>query len=394
MPVVNSRNLSSLSHILGKDRCKVTRRRINRNVDQSMSTRRKSAASMFPPDHDRLSQLAEKFSIDVLQNHMLQRAASRHGLTKSIYYYNNTFTTLSLLAGEAVRRRTAASWGRQEDQPRRESQGQILSSETEESEAHLVVIKNRDDTDELTIKILLFQLPWPRSTTSRTTRMRSEVAAVASLEEASWRWTWRTRSFRAGGPRTWRTRLRRRGWWCRTWWCTAARTSTRTSTWFLRQSLPAHVSSRYTDMVISIVKYIIHSEHPHIGRCDDALPQLQPESKQALRVLRLRPQRRRGRRRKRRRRRIILGSKESSSEESQRNRSWIQRNGQNHQGNNNKPLIWDLKCTDFLLFPQMMGEKQKEDEQINEILKDWKMLAQKADYVLFWIFFIITTFTR
>ncbi len=46
-----------------------------------------------------------------------------------------------------------------------------------------------------------------------------------------------------------------------------------------------------------------------------------------------------------------------------------------------------------LLF-QMMGDKQKEDEQINEILKDWKMLAQKADFVLFWIFFIITTFTR
>ena len=42
----------------------------------------------------------------------------------------------------------------------------------------------------------------------------------------------------------------------------------------------------------------------------------------------------------------------------------------------------------------MMGDKQKEDEQINEILKDWKMLAQKADFVLFWIFFIITTFTR
>jgi hypothetical protein len=42
-----------------------------------MSTRRRrSAASVFPPD-DRLSQLAEKFSVDMLQNHMLQRAASR-----------------------------------------------------------------------------------------------------------------------------------------------------------------------------------------------------------------------------------------------------------------------------------------------------------------------------
>ena len=30
---------------------------------------------------------------------------------------------------------------------------------------------------------------------------------------------------------------------------------------------------------------------------------------------------------------------------------------------------------------------------INKILKDWKMLAQKIDYVLFWIFLAITSLT-
>ena len=42
----------------------------------------------------------------------------------------------------------------------------------------------------------------------------------------------------------------------------------------------------------------------------------------------------------------------------------------------------------------MMGDKQKEDEHINEVLRDWKLLAQKADYFLFWVFFTITTVTR
>ena len=42
---------------------------------------------------------------------------------------------------------------------------------------------------------------------------------------------------------------------------------------------------------------------------------------------------------------------------------------------------------------EMMAEKQKEDDQINEILKDWKILAQKVDYFLFWIFLTITSFT-
>ena len=42
----------------------------------------------------------------------------------------------------------------------------------------------------------------------------------------------------------------------------------------------------------------------------------------------------------------------------------------------------------------MMGDKQKEDEHINEVLRDWKLLAQKADYFLFWVFFTITTITR
>ena len=43
---------------------------------------------------------------------------------------------------------------------------------------------------------------------------------------------------------------------------------------------------------------------------------------------------------------------------------------------------------------KMMGDKQKEDEHINEVLRDWKLLAQKADYFLFWVFFTITTITR
>ena len=42
---------------------------------------------------------------------------------------------------------------------------------------------------------------------------------------------------------------------------------------------------------------------------------------------------------------------------------------------------------------EMMAEKQKEDDKINEILKDWKILAQKVDYFLFWIFLTITSFT-
>jgi len=41
----------------------------------------------------------------------------------------------------------------------------------------------------------------------------------------------------------------------------------------------------------------------------------------------------------------------------------------------------------------MMADKQKEDDQLNEILKDWKMLAQKVDYFLFWVFLIVTSFT-
>ena len=42
----------------------------------------------------------------------------------------------------------------------------------------------------------------------------------------------------------------------------------------------------------------------------------------------------------------------------------------------------------------MMGDKQKEDEHINEVLRDWKLPAQKADYFLFWVFFTITSITR
>ena len=50
------------------------KRRFNRNVDQSMSTRRKSASNLGMPGDDRLSQIAEKFSMDMFQ---MQRAASR-----------------------------------------------------------------------------------------------------------------------------------------------------------------------------------------------------------------------------------------------------------------------------------------------------------------------------
>ena len=62
------------SYILGKPRHLVYKRRFNRNVDQSMSTRRKSASNLGMPGDDRLSQIAEKFSMDMFQ---MQRAASR-----------------------------------------------------------------------------------------------------------------------------------------------------------------------------------------------------------------------------------------------------------------------------------------------------------------------------
>ena len=64
----------SCSYILGKPRHLVYKRRFNRNVDQSMSTRRKSASNVGMPGDDRLSQIAEKFSMDMFQ---MQRAASR-----------------------------------------------------------------------------------------------------------------------------------------------------------------------------------------------------------------------------------------------------------------------------------------------------------------------------
>lgn len=42
---------------------------------------------------------------------------------------------------------------------------------------------------------------------------------------------------------------------------------------------------------------------------------------------------------------------------------------------------------------KLMAAKQKEDDQVNEILRDWKMLAQKLDYFLFWVFLTITSMT-
>ena len=59
---------------MGKPRHLVYKRRFNRNVDQSISTRRKSASNLGMPGDDRLSQIAEKFSMDMFQ---MQRAASR-----------------------------------------------------------------------------------------------------------------------------------------------------------------------------------------------------------------------------------------------------------------------------------------------------------------------------
>ena len=38
-----------------------------------------------------------------------------------------------------------------------------------------------------------------------------------------------------------------------------------------------------------------------------------------------------------------------------------------------------------------INEKHREDEEINAILQDWKLLAQKVDYILFWIFLALTT---
>ena len=39
----------------------------------------------------------------------------------------------------------------------------------------------------------------------------------------------------------------------------------------------------------------------------------------------------------------------------------------------------------------MMADKNRDEETINQILQDWKLLAQKVDYVLFWIFLFMTT---
>ena len=39
----------------------------------------------------------------------------------------------------------------------------------------------------------------------------------------------------------------------------------------------------------------------------------------------------------------------------------------------------------------MMADKNRDEETINQILQDWKLLAQKVDYFLFWIFLVMTT---
>lgn len=38
-----------------------------------------------------------------------------------------------------------------------------------------------------------------------------------------------------------------------------------------------------------------------------------------------------------------------------------------------------------------ISAKQRDDEEINAILQDWKLLAQKVDYILFWVFLALTT---
>ncbi len=38
-----------------------------------------------------------------------------------------------------------------------------------------------------------------------------------------------------------------------------------------------------------------------------------------------------------------------------------------------------------------MNAKHREEEEINAILQDWKLLAQKVDYILFWVFLFLTT---
>ena len=38
-----------------------------------------------------------------------------------------------------------------------------------------------------------------------------------------------------------------------------------------------------------------------------------------------------------------------------------------------------------------INEKHAEEEEINAILQDWKLLAQKVDYILFWVFLCLTT---
>lgn len=38
-----------------------------------------------------------------------------------------------------------------------------------------------------------------------------------------------------------------------------------------------------------------------------------------------------------------------------------------------------------------INQKHREEEEINAILQDWKLLAQKVDYILFWVFLCLTT---
>lgn len=38
-----------------------------------------------------------------------------------------------------------------------------------------------------------------------------------------------------------------------------------------------------------------------------------------------------------------------------------------------------------------INDKHREEEEINAILQDWKLLAQKVDYILFWVFLALTT---
>ena len=51
----------------------------------------------------------------------------------------------------------------------------------------------------------------------------------------------------------------------------------------------------------------------------------------------------------------------------------------------------DASEADLNIITKMMAGKNGDEEKISQILQDWKLLAQKVDYALFWIFLLMTT---